>query len=227
MRDPLDGSSWSSANTVAGFSQSAPNDVLMRYAAAELPRAKTALLLDIGCGAARNAAPLAAMGWRVMGVDLSWPMLRAAVERARAEHVDARLSVALAPMDALPIRDRSVDLVVAHGIWNLAESGVQFRAAVREAARVARSGAGLFVFTFSRNTLPPAAEPVGGESVVFTQFSGRPQVFLTETQLVGELEAAGFKLDPAVPVTEYNRPARGALRTGGPVIYEAKFRRGS
>lgn len=227
MRDPLDGSSWSSANTVAGFSQSAPNDVLMRYAAAELPRARTASLLDIGCGAARNAAPLAAMGWRVLGVDLSWPMLRAAVERARAEHVGARLSVALAPMDALPIRDRSVDLVVAHGIWNLAETGVQFRAAVREAARVARPGAGLFVFTFSRNTLAPAAEPVGGEAFVFTQFSGGPQVFLTETQLVGELEAAGFRLDPAVPVTEYNRPARGALRTGGPVIYEAAFRRES
>jgi len=227
MRDPLDGSSWSSANTVAGFSQSAPNDVLMQYAAAELPRAETASLLDIGCGAARNAAPLAAMGWRVLGVDLSWPMLGAAVERARAEHVGARLSVALAPMDALPIRDRSVDLVVAHGVWNLAETGVQFRAAVREAARVARPGAALFVFTFSRNTLTPAAEPVVGESFVFTQFSGRRQVFLTETQLVGELEAAGFELDPAVPVTEYNRPARGALRTGGPVIYEAAFRRRS
>jgi 2-polyprenyl-6-hydroxyphenyl methylase/3-demethylubiquinone-9 3-methyltransferase len=227
MRDPLDGSSWSSANTVAGFSQSAPNDVLMRYAAAELPRAKTALLLDIGCGAARNAAPLAAMGWRVLGVDLSWPMLRAAAERARAENVDARVSFALAPMDALPVRDRSMDVAVAHGIWNLAESAGQFRKALQEAARALRPGAGLFVFTFSRNTLAPDAEPVPGESFVFTQFSGRPQCFLTEAQLVSEFAAAGLTPDPLVPITEYNRPARGALRTGGPVIYEAAFRMGS
>ena len=61
----------------------------------------------------------------------------------------------LAPMERLPMRDASVDLIVAHGIWNLASSSSQFRAAVREAARVARPGAALFVFTFSRTTIGP------------------------------------------------------------------------
>lgn len=225
-RDPLHGSSWSSPETVAGFSESPPNDVLMRFAAAELRHSTTgARLLDVGCGAARNAAPLAAMGWRVLGVDLSWPMVRAALERARRESVDERLRVALAPMEALPARDRTMDFVVAHGIWNLAESGVRFRQAVREAARVCRPGAALFVFTFSRNTLPPDAPPVTGETFVFTQFSGRPQCFLTDTQLVTELAAAGFDPDPTVPLTEYNRPRAGEIRVGGPpVIYEAAFR---
>jgi len=97
--------------------------------------------------------------------------------------------------------------------------------ALVQAARVARLGAGLFVFTFSRNTLPPRTQPVAGEPFVFTEFSGEPQCFLTEHQLVSELAAAGFALDPTVPLTEYNGPRPGALPTGTePVIYEAAFR---
>lgn len=90
---------------------------------------------------------------------------------------------------------------------------------------MAKIGAGLFVFTFSRHTLPPNAEPVGGEAFVFTQFSGEPQCFLTEVQLVSELGAAGFMREPSVPLSEYNRPGPGTLRGGAPVIYEAAFRR--
>jgi SAM-dependent methyltransferase len=129
-------------------------------------------------------------------------------------------------MEHLPVRDRSFDLVIAHGIWNLARSAAQFRQALDEAARVAKPGAGLFVFTFSRNTLPAHIAPVAGEPFVFTQFSGEPQCFLTEAQLNAELGRVGFVRDPAVPFQEYNLPKPGALSTGkAPVIYEAAFRR--
>ena len=204
--------------------RSAPNGVLIDYAEAlRLAGSRTAL--DIGCGAGRNAVPLAVSGWNVFGTDVSWPMLAAARERSVEPLCGGRLRLARAGMEALPIRNASVDLTIAHGIWNLAESSTQFRRAVAEAARVTKPGGALFLFTFSRRTLPPAAAPVDGESFVFTQFSGRPQVFLTERQLVEELAAGGFHPDPAVPLKEYNRPASGLLRTGGPVIYEAVFRR--
>jgi hypothetical protein len=128
-------------------------------------------------------------------------------------------------MDRLPVRDRCVELVVAHGIWNLARSAAEFRTAVREAARVSRTGAGLFVFTFSRNTLPAASAPVAGEPFVFTGFSGQPQCFLTEEQLLSELGDAGFRPDASVPLRELNRPRPGTLPTGSvPVIYEGAFR---
>lgn len=208
---------------VAGFSQSAPNPTLMDFAAAE--RRQGTRALDIGCGAARNALPLARLGWDVLGLDLSWPMLRAAAERGRQSAPAGRLEFALAPMDQLPIRGASIDLIIAHGIWNLASSSSQFRAAVREAARVARPGAALFVFTFSRTTLQPDDPPVAGEPFVFTQFSGQPQCFLTGTQLVDELAAAGFAPDEAVPLREHNVPRPGAVRAGGPpAIFEGTFR---
>jgi SAM-dependent methyltransferase len=224
--DPLAGSQWSAPGTVAGFAQSAPNAVLMAFAKEELRRAGSSRVLDLGCGAGRNAVPLARLGWTVVGTDLSWPMLCAAAARAREDRLDDRLYVVLAPMERIPARDRSFDLVIAHGIWNLARSATEFRRALSEAARVAKPGAGLFVFTFSRNTLPAEAEPVADEPFVFTQFSGEPQCFLTEAQLRAELDRAGFAPDPGVPFREYNRPQPGTLVTRtSPVIYEASFRR--
>jgi len=224
--DPLAGSPWSAPSTVAGFAKGAPNAVLMKFAEDELRRAGSARVLDLGCGAGRNAVPLARLGWRVVGTDLSWPMLCAAATRTREDRLGGRLQVVLARMESIPAIDRSFDLVVAHGIWNLARSAAQFRRALREAARVAKPGAGLFVFTFSRNTLPSATQPVAGEPFVFTQFSGEPQCFLTGGQLVAELARAGFSPDPGVPLREHNRPQPGALSIGTmPVIYEAAFRR--
>ena len=222
--DPLAGSPWSAPGTVAGFARSLPNDVLMRFAEGELARHEGGRVLDLGCGAGRNAVPLARQGWDVVGTDLSWPMLAAAAERAREEGVADRVHLILGPMDRIAARDRTFDLVIAHGIWNLARSAAEFRQAVGEAARVARPGAALFVFTFSRNTFPPDTTPIPGEPFVFTQFSGRPQCFLTEGQLVDELGGLGFVPDPAVPLSEYNRPAPGTISSGAPVIYEAAFR---
>lgn len=218
-------SPWDAESTVQGFARSSPNPVLMNFTVAELGRAPGGIALDIGCGAARNAVPLARQGWRVAGVDRSSPMIAAAAERARLEGLQDRLTVAQASMDHLPVRDRSVDLLIAHGVWNLAASSAEFRRAVREAARVAKPGAALFVFTFSRNTFGPEVTPVPGEPFVFTEFSGSPQCFLTAGQLCAELGEAGFETDPAVPLTEYNRRPPGALPGGGPpVIFECAFR---
>ena len=223
-RDPLAGSPWSTPATVAGFVQSPPNEALLQAAADEW-RAD-ARLLDIGCGAGRNAVPLARAGWDVYGTDLSLPMVTTAAGRMAAAELAGRARVLLAPMDRLPFASASFDFIVAHGIWNLARSGDEFRSAVAEAARVACPGCALFLFTFSRHTLVPEAEPVAGESFVFTQFSGQPQCFLTEDEIVRELGAHGFAPDARHPLRELNRLPQGAIHTStAPVIYEGVFRR--
>jgi SAM-dependent methyltransferase len=225
-RDPLAGSPWSTPGTVAGFVQSPPNDVLLQAAADEWRDG--ARLLDIGCGAGRNAVPLARAGWDVYGVDLSLPMVTTARSRLAAAQLTDRARVLLAPMDRLPFASASFDFIVAQGVWNLARSGGEFGRAVDEAARVARPGCALFLFTFSRHTLTPEAEPAPGESFVFTQFSGQPQCFLTEEQIVDELKARGFTPDARLPLRELNRLPENAIRTStAPVIYEGVFRYGA
>jgi SAM-dependent methyltransferase len=216
---------WEDAGVVRGFSTAAPNEVLLAFVRTELGREPGLRVLDLDCGAARNAAPIAAEGATVVGIDVASPMLEAARGRLADAGLHRRVALLRAPMDRLPLRAASVDLVVAHGVWNLARSAAELRRAIAEAARVARPGAGLFVFTFSRATLPPEAEPVPGEAFVFTQFAGEPQCFLSEGELVAELLRAGFEKDPPGPLTEYNRPPPGrALTRAGPVIYEGTFR---
>ena len=223
MNDPLSGTPWSEAARVSGFAQSPPNQTLMEFAAAR--RASGARqLLDIGCGAGRNAVPLVRQGWTVAAIDLSLGMLSAAQQRLATEAPGHRLGLALAPMEQLPIAGHTIDFIVAHGIWNLAQTTAQFRAAVREAARVARRGASLFVFTFSRSTLPESDQPLPGERYVFTRFSGGPQIFLTVEELVEELATAGFSVDPSIPIVEHNRRSQGAVYVGGaPVFVEGAF----
>jgi SAM-dependent methyltransferase len=212
---------WEAPDTVAGFVRSPANQMLLQYSSRLRSADAEVHVLDVGCGAGRNAVPLARAGFSVIGTDLSRPMLDAAAER----DAGGRLQLAVAAMDALPVRNRSCGLIVAHGIWNLARSGAEFQRAVDEAARAAAPGARLFVFTFSRHTLPPDCRPVAGESFVFTQFANAPQVFLTRDQLIDELAAAGFVPDPELPLRELNLAPPGQLRLGGPpVIYEAGFR---
>src|SRR5262249_14599104 len=97
--DPLAGSPWSDARTVEGFVRSRPNESLMNFAAAALQ--PPGRLLDIGCGAGRNAVPLARTGWRVVGTDLSGAMLTAAAARRKNELLSEDLDLVMAPMESL------------------------------------------------------------------------------------------------------------------------------
>jgi hypothetical protein len=77
-------------------------------------------------------------------------------------------------MHQLPLWSDSFDFIVAHGIWNLAREAAEFRAAVREARRIAGPGPAPFVFTFSRSALPDVVLPIAGEPFVFTEFLVSP-----------------------------------------------------
>jgi len=212
---------WDAPATVESFVRSSANHILLHYAARLRRDDRPLRVLDIGCGAGRNAVPLARAGFVTTGTDLSQPMLRAAAGRDAA----GRLNLLLAPMDALPVRDHSSDLVIAHGIWNLARSDAELRRAIAEAARVAAPHARLFVFTFSRRTLRPDARPVSGETFVYTDFANAPQTFLTRDQLIDELASAGFIADSELPLRELNVLQAGQVRLSGPpVIFEGGFR---
>ena len=93
---------WDAPATVDSFVRSPANHMLLHYAAGLRRADRPSRVLDIGCGAGRNAVPLARAGFMTTGTDLSQPMLRAAADRDSC----GRLTLLRAAMDALPVRDR-------------------------------------------------------------------------------------------------------------------------
>ena len=102
-------SPWNQPGTVEGFVRSPPNAALLQVAAREF-RA-SARLLDIGCGAGRNALPLATAGWEVIGTDSSPLMLTAAAVRVADVQLARPVRLLLAPMHQLPLASDSFDFV--------------------------------------------------------------------------------------------------------------------
>jgi SAM-dependent methyltransferase len=102
--------------------------------APSLPRARTAageLTLDIGCGEGRMARALAAAGHRVIGVDVTELLARA------ASHHDDPVPAVVADAAAPPFRDGVADL--AASFMTLMDTD-DFSAAVSEAGRLLRPG---------------------------------------------------------------------------------------
>lgn len=206
---------WNSPEVVSSFLKASASrtllDFVREFAGGRGPnRDRNRLnVLDIGCGAGRNTLPLAEDGHYVVGVDIAPAMVEAATESARTRKVYDRCSFLTGRMDRLPLYGGKAlfDIVVSHGVWNLAETEDTFRAALLEASRLARPGAALIVTTFSRNTLPPNVEPVPGTRYIYTQFNNAPQCFLREEELLEELEHAGFTPWPGRAIQELNRPA--------------------
>ena len=94
--------------------------------------------LEIGVGTGRIGLPLAAAGCRLVGVDLSGPML----ERLRAKDPAGALPVARADATALPFRDASFAAAIACHVLHLVGDWVS---AVDELTRVVRPDGVLLV----------------------------------------------------------------------------------
>jgi SAM-dependent methyltransferase len=92
-------------------------------------------VLEVGCGAGTDLIQFARNGARVTGVD----MAASAIELARKNFALAGLHADLVAADgeALPFRDRSYDLVYAHGIVQYTGND---RALVAECRRVLKPG---------------------------------------------------------------------------------------
>ncbi len=123
-------------------------------------------VVDLACGAGRHAVALSRLGARVVGLDLSMPLLRAGQRRWQ----DARL--VRADIRVLPLRSGAADAVVnLFTSFGYFEHDAEHEKVIAEVARVLRAG-GRFVLDFLnarevRATLVPRDErPINGRSVV-------------------------------------------------------------
>lgn len=108
---------------------------------AEIPSGST--VLDIGCGAGLDsliASEKTGKDGKVIGVDFSHAMLEKAKKGCRRSN---RLNIELhcAAAESLPLPDRSVDVILVNGIFNLNPSR---KDVFQELARVIQPGGSLY-----------------------------------------------------------------------------------
>ena len=124
-------------------------DRLEKHAVLALVGERTeGLVLDLSCGTGNYALVLAELGLRVVGVDVSAPMLSA----ARAKSAQAKLDIRWVRADAsaLPFRSGVFDLAtMILGLEFVAEPGC----ALQEAHRVLKSGGHLVTAILDRSGL--------------------------------------------------------------------------
>jgi SAM-dependent methyltransferase len=73
-------------------------------------------VLDVGCGAGRQALDAVQAGHTVVAIDLSYGMVQAARDRLRAEAPHAPALMVVADATALPFRQGSFDAAIALGL---------------------------------------------------------------------------------------------------------------
>ena len=155
--------------------------------------------LDVGGGTGIVSAELARAGWSVSVLDLSAGMLGHAAGRLPGR-------VARASATALPVADRTADLVVC--LWLLHLLGRRdVAAAVGEAARVLRPG-GTFCTTVDKQSA-----------------HGRGPLRATDSRAAVDRLAAAHGLVPAGGTTFSGPSAWGSVGPGDPVFTLVAYRR--
>ncbi|MBI4421176.1 MAG: class I SAM-dependent methyltransferase [Gemmatimonadetes bacterium] len=145
-------------------------------------------VLDLGCGPGRHAAQLALLGARVVGFDLSMPLIARAKQRLLFPQLLVR-----GDMRALPFRDGSFDLVV-----NLFTSFGYFADDTQHASVLSASAAALrpgayFVLDYfhagavRQDLVPREEQLIGSQHVVIERrISADNRFVIKEMHLTGD-----------------------------------------
>lgn len=138
-------------------------------------------VVDLACGAGRHSVSLSRIGARVVGLDLSLPLLRAGQRRWQ----DSKL--VRADIRALPVRSDAADAVVnLFTSFGYFEQDAEHEHVIAEVARVLRAG-GRFVLDFLnaqqvRATLVPRDERhINGRNVVQERRLEKDGRYVTKT----------------------------------------------
>lgn len=191
---------WEQGEQVSRFASKEPDHRLLRWLDARNDRSAIRAL-DLGCAGGRNTVLLAEQGCEVVAVDASAAMVEETRRRLAAMlgEEEARRRVRRGRMDRLDwIADRSLDLVVALGIFHAAQSRDEWDRTLATAARVLRDGGNLLVSVFAPGTdlTGGGTTPVPGEEHLYEGLPGGRRAFLVDAATLDrELGRHGLRPD--------------------------------
>ncbi len=166
--------------------------------AMQIDAAKT--VLDIGCGtgvAARAIARRPGFSGRVLGIDLSEALARAASQLAADEGLDDRTEFRAGDSRKLELADGAFDALVAHTLLSHVDDPL---VAIREAARLVRPGGmiGIFDGDYASMTFGHA-DPAKGKAYDDAVVAGVVTSPRVMRQMPRLLQAAGLQLVATFP----------------------------
>jgi SAM-dependent methyltransferase len=191
------GAYWNRREVAERFRALAPPPYLRDLLAAYPASRPLAIALDAGCGAGRNLACLADSGYHAVGFDLHAGML----QLARRAGIEA--TVHQASILAIPLRDQCCDIVVCHGVLHNLASPAAIDRALRELARVTRSGGKISLNLFCDSHLDPCLTPTG-QPDSYALPNGQRMTLLSPDAIEGLVGLAG--LVPRAPAVTYLSP---------------------
>ncbi len=160
-------------------------------------------VLDIGAGTGDLSLAAAAMGARVVAVDLSAGMLAVLARRAQARRRSV-IQPLVGNAEALPLADRSIDRIVTgftvRNVGDLPRAFAELRRVLRPGGRVvilelshpgSRAFARLYSFYFER-IVPAVAALLGGDRDAYRYLPRSLQPFPGPERLAALLKDAGF-----------------------------------
>ena len=143
-------------------------------------------MVDVGTGTGRMIELFAAQADRAIGIDSSPDMLRLA--RVRLDEAGiANASLRQGDMTALPLPERSADLVLLHLVLHFAHSP---GAALAEAARVLAQGGRIVVVDFAAH-----------DREELRRLHGHQRLGFSDERIEGWLGDAGLQLFPPISLT--------------------------
>src|SRR5271154_4215420 len=180
-------------------------------------------VLDVGCGGGILSEAMARAGARVLGIDLSRPVL----DVAELHALEGKVAVeyrAVSAEDLAQERPASFDLVTC---MEMLEHVPDPAASVQALASLARPGGDVIVSTLNRNPLAFAVAIVGAEYVARVLPRGTHEYlkFIRPSELARWARAAGLELIDLTGIT-YNPLTRAfRLSPNTDVNYLARFKR--
>ena len=170
-----------------------PSQELVAVVAFQIPK-QDATVLDIGCGAGREAIFLAQCGFHVVAVDISAKAIEIARERAAHDGVD--VDWRQGSFFDLPVDDSSIDFINDRGALHLVPESNRPRFAA-EVKRVLKAGGSAFIRGASVDASEEHFTPITPESI---DAHFRPDDFSHGPLLPITLVSDGGTLDATIVV---------------------------
>lgn len=190
-------------------------DILWRKKMAEEVNCQSSIVLDLAVGTADSASVLMKKGAKVLGIDISFEMLKTGTEKIKTKFNATLQNASFYPINAsayqLPLKDASVDAVTcAFGIRNMHDTEY----ALKEIYRVLKKGGRVVILEFSlpqnmfrkpylfylKKIIPMIASAFSVKSA-YEYLGSSIEEFYKPAEFARLLESVGFKNIKTTPLS--------------------------